>query len=182
MLGRLGQSTLDQDLKQHITRLVKHVQNGIKAGELMRRVRWNDSSFANNSSPVSVFFKARKADLLNIPHEVLNGYCEKLGDFTQEFKWDGMEYSQRLAKIVDVIYLEEEEEAIISGDMERLKGVVILCADMAAMLGPEDREANSMAENWKTAKFEDIKWLERNIGLLDQNKMLNNSIFGATSN
>ncbi|CEJ91199.1 hypothetical protein VHEMI06927 [[Torrubiella] hemipterigena] len=178
LLGRLSRTPLDNGLKRDITDIVKHVQNGIQEGELMRRVGWNDSSFAANPSQVGVFFRAREADLVNIPQEVLKGYCEKLGDVTHDFKWDGMEYSQRLAKIVDIIYLEEEEEAIVTGDMQRLKGVVVLCADMAAMLGPEDQKAKKMAESWKKAKFEDIKWLERNIGLLEQNKMLSNDIFG----
>lgn len=178
LLGRLSRTSLDNGLKRDITDIVKHVQNGIQEGELMRRVGWNDSSFAANPSQVGVFFRARKADLVNIPPEVLKGYCEKLGDITKEFKWDGMDYSQRLAKIVDVIYLEEEEEAIVTGDVQRLKGVVVLCADMAAMLGPEDKKAKQTAENWKKAKFEDVRWLERNIGLLEQNNRLNNTVFG----
>lgn len=79
--------------------------------------------------------------------------CDNHNLFTLPFK-------ERLNKMVRIIYLNEEEEAIKTKDWSKLGGVVKICAFLAETTGPALEPADErMVNGWVIGRLRDIKFL-----------------------
>ena len=78
-----------------------------------------------------------------------------------------MSFQQRLSKIGRIVYLREEEAVLASGDWERLRIAVRLCALLSQATGPETEQAQGLADKYTASKIRDISWLEKSLKARD---------------
>ncbi|KAG6023149.1 hypothetical protein E4U19_004535 [Claviceps sp. Clav32 group G5] len=73
-----------------------------------------------------------------------------------------MDYEQRLSKIIDIVYLEEEIDAAARNEWSRLEQVLGLCSMIAEAIGPPDEVVEEEEKNrWILAKKMDIASLKK---------------------
>jgi hypothetical protein len=71
-----------------------------------------------------------------------------------------MTLQQRLRRISKICLLPEEDEAMVTNDWERIRSVVLICAFLAEVTGPEEEEVDPRVLNrWIRAKLLDLDYL-----------------------
>jgi hypothetical protein len=79
-----------------------------------------------------------------------------------------MNFCQRLSKVMEIVYLCEELQAMETGDWSRLDAAIRVTAAMAEVTGPEDEEVPDLVEAWVEAKVQDISWLKKTVNIRDK--------------
>ncbi|KAL7924262.1 hypothetical protein ACQKWADRAFT_287824 [Trichoderma austrokoningii] len=102
------------------------------------------------------------SELSAIPPAKWTAYKKKLIKFSESEPIVGMTFPQRLYKVVDIVYLPEELDAIPKEEFERMRSVARICAAAAQAMGPEDGEGEeALAEKWISAKMQDLEFLRK---------------------
>lgn len=70
-------------------------------------------------------------------------------------------FEQRLAQVMDVVYLPEELIAFSSGKWDRLESVLNLSVALAETLGSETEILPDVGRKWVEGKLKDIEWLKK---------------------
>lgn len=101
------------------------------------------------------------SELSAIPTAKWTTYKKKLLKFCESESILTMTFAQRLYKVVNIIYLPEELDAIPKEDFERMHSVARICAAAAQALGPESESEEALAEKWISAKGQDLEFLKK---------------------
>ena len=102
-----------------------------------------------------------QAEIADIPVERWQKYHTKLINLCDTYDMFTLPFKDRLNKITRIIYLAEEEEAVIAGDWSRLPSVVRICAFLAQTTGPAPEEPDQKVVNgWVIGRLRDVKFLE----------------------
>ncbi|KAL7895237.1 hypothetical protein HDV64DRAFT_287527 [Trichoderma sp. TUCIM 5745] len=101
------------------------------------------------------------SELSAIPAAKWTIYRKKLLRFCESESILAMTFAQRLYKVVDIIYLPEEMDAIPQEDFERMHSVARICVAAAQALGPESESEEILAEKWISAKAQDLEFLRK---------------------
>lgn len=101
------------------------------------------------------------SELSAIPPAKWTTYKRKLLKFCESEPILTMTFAQRLYKVVDIIYLPEEMDAIPKEDFKRMHSVARICAAAAQALGPEHESEEALAEKWISAKAQDLEFLKK---------------------
>ncbi|KAM0252149.1 hypothetical protein ACHAQJ_007846 [Trichoderma viride] len=88
-------------------------------------------------------------------------YKKKLIKFSESELILNMTFAQRLYKVMDIMYLPEEMDAIPKEEFERLHSVARICATAAQAMGQDDEVTDALAEKWISAKVQDLAFLEK---------------------
>lgn len=73
-----------------------------------------------------------------------------------------MDYEQRLLRIVAIVYLEEELDAVARNEWTRLEQIAGLCSIIAEAIGPDDEIVDEQTKNrWIAARKMDIACLKK---------------------
>ncbi|GAB0134435.1 hypothetical protein EsDP_00002808 [Epichloe bromicola] len=89
-------------------------------------------------------------------------YLAGLKKFCNSTIIHGMDYEQRLLKIVGIVYLEEELDAVARNEWTRLEQIAGLCSIIAEAIGPEDEIVDEQTKNrWIAARKMDIASLKK---------------------
>lgn len=139
----------------------------------MRRTAQGASS-SSSSSSYSRLAPARRLESI-LPHIQERAaaavpanwpkYLAELRRFCESPRIRGMDYEQRLMRVVDIVLLPEEADAVAGGEWSRLLRVVGLCSVIADAVGPDDEVLDDEAKNrWIAGKKTDIACLRRLMG------------------
>ncbi|KAM0463994.1 hypothetical protein ACHAO4_000719 [Trichoderma viride] len=101
------------------------------------------------------------SELSAIPPANWTTYKRKLLKFCESELILTMTFPERLYKVVDIIYLPEEMDAIPKEEFERLHSVARICVAAAQALGPESESEEALAEKWISAKAQDLEFLKK---------------------
>ncbi|PTB42922.1 uncharacterized protein TrAFT101_001495 [Trichoderma asperellum] len=101
------------------------------------------------------------SELTAIPPANWTAYKKKLIKFSESEPVLNMNFPQRLYKVVDIIYLPEEMDAIPKEEFERMHSVARICAAAAQAMGPDGESVEALAEKWVSAKMQDLKFLKK---------------------
>lgn len=101
------------------------------------------------------------SELSAVPQAKWTTYKKKLLKFCESEAILTMTFAQRLYKVVDIIYLPEEMDAIPNEDFERMHSVARICVAAAQALGPESESEEALAEKWISAKAQDLEFLKK---------------------
>jgi hypothetical protein len=101
------------------------------------------------------------SELSAIPPAKWATYKRKLLKFCESEPILTMTFAQRLYKVVDIIYLPEEMDAIPKEEFERMHSVARICAAAAQALGLEGESEDALAEKWISAKAQDLEFLKK---------------------
>ncbi|KAL7932728.1 hypothetical protein V8C35DRAFT_281498 [Trichoderma chlorosporum] len=101
------------------------------------------------------------SELSAIPATNWASYKKKLIKFCESEAITNMEFPQRLYKIMDIIYLPEELEAIPREEFDRMHKVARVCATAAQATGPDGEVIDGLAEKWINAKARDLEFLKK---------------------
>jgi hypothetical protein len=101
------------------------------------------------------------SELSAIPPANWTRYKRKLIKFCQSERILNMTFPQRLYKVVGIIYLPEEMDAIPKEEFERLHSVARICVAAAQAMGPESENEQVRAEKWISAKMQDLEFLKK---------------------
>lgn len=104
------------------------------------------------------------SELSAIPPANWASYKKKLIKFCESELILNMTFPQRLFKVMEVIYLPEETEAIPKEDFDRMRSVARVCATAAQAMGPEDEDTDDLAKKWIGAKVRDLGYLKKMFG------------------
>lgn len=165
------------DCKMRNIETLQLVRDGIKRGKASEKMELDELE-TDEKNRLSLLLKLRQKDIEMLPYDAWNRYWDEIQKLSMTCEWQGMDFGQRLCRVRDIMYLEEEEEALVHGNFERLKAVISLCADIAELLGPENEDVRSASLGWKSNRLKDICWLQRNLNIGRQNKIVERSIFG----
>lgn len=165
------------DYKVESIQTLQLVRDGIKRGNASSGMDLNGLE-TDEKNRLSLLLQLRQNDIEMLPNETWNRYWGEIQKISMTCEWQGMAFGQRLNRVRAIMYLEEEEEALVHGDFERLKAVINLCGDIAELLGPEKEEVEQASAEWKLNRLKDIHWLQRNLKIGHQNKIVEQSIFG----
>lgn len=89
-------------------------------------------------------------------------YLAGLKKFCNSTAIHNMDYEQRLLKIVGIVYLEEELDAVARNEWTRLEQIAGLCSIIAEAIGPEDEIVDEQTKNrWISARKMDIASLKK---------------------
>ncbi|KZZ96675.1 hypothetical protein AAL_03904 [Moelleriella libera RCEF 2490] len=92
-------------------------------------------------------------------------YLAELKKFCTRAMFHNMNYDQRLRKIIGIVFVPEELEAVAKEEWERLEEIVGLCSVIAEAVGPDDEEVDEARKNrWIAAKKTDIAALKKLLG------------------
>ncbi|KOS23124.1 hypothetical protein ESCO_003866 [Escovopsis weberi] len=70
-------------------------------------------------------------------------------------------FQQRLWKVMDVMYVDEETSTMESGDWGRLETVAKIVATVCEAMGPPGEGAGEVSRRWFCSKVQDIRFLKR---------------------
>lgn len=99
-------------------------------------------------------------EIADIRPEKWDEYQAKLFQLCDDHNLFTLTFKERLNKMVRIIYLNEEEEAIKTKDWSKLNGVVKICAFLAETTGPAVEPADKrMVNGWVIGRLRDIKFL-----------------------
>ncbi|KAL7946499.1 hypothetical protein V8C42DRAFT_320820 [Trichoderma barbatum] len=101
------------------------------------------------------------SELSAIPASNWASYKKKLIKFCESEIILNMTFAQRLYKVMEVIYLPEELEAIPKEEFDRMHSVARVCATAAQAMGSEGEVTDALAEKWISAKVRDIEFLKK---------------------
>lgn len=101
------------------------------------------------------------SELSAIPPANWTAYKKKLIKFSESEPILDMTFPQRLYKVVDIIYLPEEMDAIPKEEFERMHSVARICVAAAQAMGSESESAEALAEKWISAKAQDLDFLKK---------------------
>lgn len=101
------------------------------------------------------------SELSAIPPANWAAYKKKLVKFSESEPIINMTFPQRLYKVVDIVYLPEEMDAIPKEEFERMHSVARICATAAQAMGPDGESAEALAEKWISAKVQDLAFLKK---------------------
>lgn len=101
------------------------------------------------------------SELSVIPAENWVTYKKKLLQFCESEASFHMAFSQRLYKVMGIVYLPEELEAVPKEDFGRMHSVARICATAAQAMGPEEESTDDLAEKWISAKKRDLDFLQK---------------------
>lgn len=104
------------------------------------------------------------SELSAIPASNWASYKKKLINFCESEHIINMEFPQRLLKVMEIIYLPEELEAIPREEFDRMRSVARVCAAAAQAMGPDGENSNGLAEKWISAKVQDLEFLKKMFG------------------
>lgn len=99
-------------------------------------------------------------EIADIPADKWDEYQAKLFQLCDTHNLFTLPFKERLNKMVRIIYLSEEEEAIKTKDWSKLAGAVKICAFLAQTSGPAPEQADErMVNGWVIGRLRDIKFL-----------------------
>lgn len=101
------------------------------------------------------------SELSAIPPANWAAYKKKLIKFAESEPITNMTFPQRLYKVVDIIYLPEEMDAIPKEEFGRMHSVARICAAAAQAMGPDSESVEVLAEKWVSAKVQDLYFLKK---------------------
>ncbi|KAL6902690.1 hypothetical protein GGI43DRAFT_402535 [Trichoderma evansii] len=101
------------------------------------------------------------SELSAIPPANWAAYKKKLFKFCESEPIVNMTFPQRLYKVVDIVYLPEEIDAIPKEEFERMHSVARICATAAQAMGPDGEDAEALAEKWISVKVKDLDFLKK---------------------
>ncbi|KAK4067465.1 uncharacterized protein Triagg1_7645 [Trichoderma aggressivum f. europaeum] len=104
------------------------------------------------------------SELSAIPASNWASYKKKLIRFCESETIINMEFPQRLLKVMDIVYLPEELEAIPREEFGRMQSVARVCATAAQAMGPDGENTDGLAEKWVSAKVQDLEFLKKMFG------------------
>ncbi|KAL7913224.1 hypothetical protein GGI35DRAFT_442369 [Trichoderma velutinum] len=104
------------------------------------------------------------SELSAIPASNWASYKKKLIKFCESEQIINMEFPQRLYKVMEIIYLPEELEAIPKEEFARMHSVARVCATAAQAMGPDGEVTDGLAEKWIGAKVRDLDFLKKMFG------------------
>ncbi|KAK2594055.1 hypothetical protein QQS21_008240 [Conoideocrella luteorostrata] len=92
-------------------------------------------------------------------------HVEKLKRFCNSAAIHNMGFEQRLMKIIDIIFLHEDIDAVANREWDRLERIAGLCSIIAEIIGPDNEAVDDETKNrWIAAKKVDIASLKRVMG------------------
>ncbi|UKZ80947.1 hypothetical protein TrVFT333_008712 [Trichoderma virens FT-333] len=125
------------------------------------KVSFNPSIANSRRERLEGLFIYLTSELSAIPATNWASYKKKLIIFCESELIINMEFPQRLYKVMEIIYLPEELEAIPKEEFERMRSVARVCATVAQAMGPDGEVTDALAEKWISAKVRDLEFLKK---------------------
>lgn len=105
-----------------------------------------------------------QAEITTIPPANWASYALAIRALCDSDEIKAMDFERRLRRIKGLLYVKEEEEAVVSGDWDRMRGVARLCAFIAEITAPDCEDVDhAKTDKWLATQLKDIRFLEKSL-------------------